>query len=113
MSAQPLLRASAAPASARHAPARLHLARQLAQPRYRRRTPRPATVVRSRLVRALIDDARPVAVLVAPAGYGKGTLLEQWSAQAPRPFACVELTAAHDEPRRLSAMIARAVDDVA
>jgi hypothetical protein len=41
---------------------------------------RPGTVGRSALIERLVrDDARPIVSVVAPAGYGKTTLLSQWA----------------------------------
>ena len=54
-----------------------------AAPRVRR-----GTVRRDRLVRTLAQSsATPFVVLRAPAGYGKTTLLSQWSERDDRPFA--------------------------
>jgi LuxR family maltose regulon positive regulatory protein len=50
--------------------------------------PRPAGLVpRARLIRRL-EEARdvPLALLVAPAGYGKTTVLSEWAEHDPRPF---------------------------
>jgi LuxR family maltose regulon positive regulatory protein len=78
-------------------------------------TPRPrlrATVRRPRLLAALgTPDAPPFVVLVAPAGYGKTTLLCEWCARDPRPFAWVTLDGRHDDPGFLLRSIARAVDE--
>ncbi|RKQ87033.1 LuxR family maltose regulon positive regulatory protein [Solirubrobacter pauli] len=68
--------------------------------------PGPGTVPRARLVRRLVDaqDAR-IAVLAAPAGYGKSTLVSEWALRDDRPFAYVALAGAHDE--RLTRLLAR------
>jgi LuxR family maltose regulon positive regulatory protein len=68
---------------------------------------RAGLVARERLVRRL-TEARdvPLALLVAPAGYGKTTLLAQWSRADPRPFAWLTLGARDDEPVRLRDAIA-------
>src|SRR5689334_12768285 len=61
---------------------------------------------------ALVDRlmaAPAVAVLVAPAGYGKSSLLRQWDAADPRPFAWVRLAATHDDPAELTRAIAIAL----
>jgi len=70
-----------------------------------------ATVRRPRLVAALSNpDGPPVAVLVAPAGFGKTTVLCEWSVRDPRPFAWVTLDARHDDPRALLESVSRAID---
>jgi LuxR family maltose regulon positive regulatory protein len=73
----------------------------------------PATVRRPRLVSRLRDavDAR-VALLVAPAGYGKTTVLTEWASRDERPFAWVSLDMRDNEPMRLLSRITRAVDAV-
>jgi LuxR family maltose regulon positive regulatory protein len=71
-----------------------------------------ATVRRPRLLEALLaTDGPPFAVLVAPAGYGKTTLLCEWCARDPRPFAWLSLDSRHDNPMFLLRSIARAVDE--
>ncbi|MBI5103459.1 MAG: hypothetical protein HZB46_00435, partial [Solirubrobacterales bacterium] len=70
------------------------------------------TVARPRLVRTLLDDTQALAALVAPAGYGKTTLLAQWRDHDPRPFAWVELTTALDDPRRLLEAVSGALCDL-
>ncbi len=70
-----------------------------------------ALVARARLVRRLIE-AREVALalLVAPAGYGKTTTLLEWAQNDERPFAWVALDRADDDPDHLLASLARAAD---
>ncbi len=83
-------------------------------PRAQRRPTLAATVRRSRLFTALVAaDAPPFTVIVAPAGFGKTTLLCEWAARDPRPFAWLTVDARHDEPRMLLRAIARAVDAAA
>jgi LuxR family maltose regulon positive regulatory protein len=75
--------------------------------------------LRSRLVRrtALVNrlraarDARVVRV-AAPAGYGKTTLLAQWAARDPRPFAWVSLEHRDDDPVSFLTYVAAALDRV-
>src|SRR5262245_33656701 len=56
----------------------------------RRPLVRPGTVRRSRLIEWLTrGDPRPVVSVVAPAGYGKTTLLSQWAASGGQAFAWV------------------------
>jgi LuxR family transcriptional regulator, maltose regulon positive regulatory protein len=53
---------------------------------------RPGSVPRTSLVeRLLATSNRPVVSIVAPAGYGKTTLLAHWAERDPRPFAWVSL----------------------
>ena len=77
------------------------------------RVPWPALherVRRPRLVRALQDPATaPLAVIVAPAGYGKTALLCEWAERDQRPFAWVTADARDNHGGRLRTKIARAV----
>lgn len=68
--------------------------------------PGPGTVPRGRLVRRLVNalDAR-LAILAAPAGYGKSTLVSEWALRDDRPFSYVALAGAHDD--RLTRLLAR------
>ncbi len=68
-------------------------------------------VARARLVRRL-TEVRDIAlaVLVAPAGYGKTTTLLEWAQHDERPFAWVALHRADDEAEHLRASVARATD---
>ena len=53
---------------------------ELVVSKLRRPSGRPGTVRRSRLIERLArGDPRPVVWVVAPAGYGKTTLLTQWA----------------------------------
>jgi LuxR family maltose regulon positive regulatory protein len=71
------------------------------------------TVVRERLVRRLSQAGyAPVALIVAPAGYGKSTLLSQWAQHDSRPFASISLRRADNEPGHLLESIARALSQV-
>lgn len=70
----------------------------------------PEVVPRPRLVRMLSEaDARPLSVLVAPAGYGKTTLLAEWSEHDDRPFAWVTFDERDNDPRRLLTGVRRAI----
>ena len=51
----------------------------------------------------------PVIVVDAPAGYGKTTLLRQWSAEDPRPVRWLTLTPLHDDPALLLSSLLGAV----
>jgi LuxR family transcriptional regulator, maltose regulon positive regulatory protein len=73
----------------------------------------PGLVPRPRLVRRLIDAGNvPVAMLLAPAGYGKTTLLTEWEAGDPRPFAWVSLDESDNDPHTLLADVALALEAV-
>ena len=48
--------------------------------------------------------------MVAPAGYGKTTVLAQWAARDPRPFAWVAVDARDDDPAHLLTHVAAAVE---
>ena len=76
--------------------------------------PRPAraTVARPRLVAALAEREAALAVIVAPAGWGKSTVVAQWRKADPRPFAVIALTAAHDDETELTAAIDGALHEL-
>src|SRR3954466_11120626 len=62
----------------------------------------PTLVRRDDLLMRLRRNAElPVVVVDAPAGYGKTTLLRQWSAEDPRPVRWLSLTPLHDDPALL------------
>ena len=68
-------------------------------------------VARARLVRRLTEvHDITLALLVAPAGYGKTTTLLEWAQHDERPFAWVALHRADDEAEHLRASLARATD---
>ncbi len=70
-------------------------------------------VARDRLVDRLVHArSRPAALLLAPAGYGKTTLLADWAASDDRPFAWVTLTEAERDPLRLLSTIAGALEAI-
>ena len=75
---------------------------------------RPGTVSRVALVNRLrTTTSTPVAILAAPAGYGKTTLLAQWAGRDPRPFGWVTLDERDDDPLVLLRHVAAAVDRIA
>jgi LuxR family maltose regulon positive regulatory protein len=70
-------------------------------------------VPRQRLVRRLMDARElPVALVVAPAGYGKTTVLSEWEACDGRAFTWVKLDAEDNDPRTLLSAIVLALDPV-
>ena len=82
-------------------------------PETRAAHPHRGLVPRPRLVQRLIDAGNPpVALLLAPAGYGKTTLLREWEECDPRPFAWVRLGEGDNDPRTLLCDIALALEDV-
>lgn len=52
---------------------------------------RPGAVAKTAVIARLRTSRAPFAAVVAPAGYGKTTLLTHWAATDPRPFAWVTL----------------------
>jgi LuxR family transcriptional regulator, maltose regulon positive regulatory protein len=74
---------------------------------------RPGTVRRSPLIERLaLGDSRPIASVVAPAGYGKTTLLSQWAERNGQSFAWVSVDEADNDPKVLLSYIAEALDAV-
>jgi LuxR family maltose regulon positive regulatory protein len=74
---------------------------------------RPGTVRRSRLVERLArDDRHPIVSVLAPAGYGKTTLLSQWAERNGQAFAWVSVDEADNDPKVLLRYVAEALDAV-
>jgi LuxR family maltose regulon positive regulatory protein len=74
---------------------------------------RPGTVRRSSLVERLARCGPcPVVSVVAPAGYGKTTLLSQWAESSGQAFAWVSVDEADNDPKVLLSYIAEALDAV-
>src|SRR5262245_8430923 len=72
---------------------------------------RPGTVSRTALVNRLrVTNAEAVTTVVAPAGYGKTTLLAQWAERDSRPFAWVALDERDNDPIVLLRHIAAAFE---
>jgi LuxR family maltose regulon positive regulatory protein len=70
----------------------------------------PGVIARDALVERLTEaDGAALALVVAPAGYGKTTLLAQWALRDPRTFAWVKLQRGDDDPLELARSIARAI----
>jgi LuxR family transcriptional regulator, maltose regulon positive regulatory protein len=72
----------------------------------------PGAVTRVALVNRLRTATTPIAVVTAPAGYGKTTLLGQWAGRDPRPFAWMTADERDDDPVVLLRHIAVALDRV-
>jgi hypothetical protein len=72
---------------------------------------RPGTVRRSSLVERLARSGPcPVVSVVAPAGYGKTTLLSQWAERDGQAFAWVSVDEADNDPKVLLSYVAEALD---
>ena len=88
-----------------------HPAFDLVTSKLRRPSVRPGTVRRSSLVERLVrDDQRPIVSVVAPAGYGKTTLLAQWAEHNNQAFAWVSVDQADNDPKVLLTYVAEALD---
>jgi LuxR family transcriptional regulator, maltose regulon positive regulatory protein len=73
----------------------------------------PAAVPRTALVNRLrAAGAFPIVLVVAPAGYGKTTLLSQWAVRDVRPFAWVSVDDRDDDPVVLLKHVAAAIDQI-
>jgi LuxR family transcriptional regulator, maltose regulon positive regulatory protein len=71
------------------------------------------TVPRTALVNRLrAAGAFPIVLVVAPAGYGKTTLLSQWAARDVRPFAWVTVDDRDNDPVVLLKHVAAAIDQI-
>ncbi len=60
-------------------------------------TLRPGTLAKAEVVARLCEARDPFVTIVAPAGYGKTTLLASWAEADPRPFAWVALGRGDDD----------------
>ena len=79
----------------------------------RRPPARPGTVPRPSLIDRLArDDCSPIVSVVAPAGYGKTTLLAQWAERNGQAFAWVSVDEADNDPKVLLTYVAEALDAV-
>ncbi len=71
------------------------------------------TVCRSPLVERLArGNPRPIVSVVAPAGYGKTTLLSQWAERNDQSFAWVSVDEGDNNPKVLLTHVAEALDAV-
>jgi LuxR family maltose regulon positive regulatory protein len=74
---------------------------------------RPGTIRRSSLIERLArDDSRPIVSVVAPAGFGKTTLLSQWAERNGQAFAWVSVDEQDNDPKVLLSYVAEALDAV-
>jgi LuxR family transcriptional regulator, maltose regulon positive regulatory protein len=79
----------------------------------RRPLTRPGTIRRSLLIERLArENSRPVVSVVAPAGYGKTTLLSQWAERNGQAFAWVSVDEKDNDPKVLLTYVAEALDAV-
>ena len=92
-----------------HAPDPL-LASDLLKAKYRASRRADDAVCRTELLHRLGEARdRPLVLVVAPAGYGKTTLLAQWSERDGRPFTWITLDRADGDPAVLADSIATAL----
>ncbi len=73
---------------------------------------RPGTVAKADVVARLCASRSPFATVVAPAGYGKTTLLACCAEADPRPFAWVALDVRDDDPIVFLRYVAAAIHRV-
>jgi LuxR family maltose regulon positive regulatory protein len=73
---------------------------------------RPGTVARADVIARLCTSTLAFATVVAPAGYGKTTLLAKWAEADPRPFAWVALDGRDDDALVFLRYIAAAIHGV-
>ena len=74
---------------------------------------RPGAVRRTSLIERLARQvSRPIVSVVAPAGYGKTTLLAQWAERSGQAAAWVSVDEQDNDPKVLLGCVARALDAV-
>jgi LuxR family transcriptional regulator, maltose regulon positive regulatory protein len=74
---------------------------------------RPRTIRRSSLIERLgRDDGHPIVSVVAPAGYGKTTLLSEWAEGNGQAFAWVSVDQGDNDPKVLLSYVAEALNAV-
>jgi LuxR family maltose regulon positive regulatory protein len=74
---------------------------------------RPDTVSRTALITLLVSaGACPIVSVMAPAGYGKTTLLSQWAEGGSQAFAWVSVDEADNDPKVLLTYVAEALGAV-
>src|SRR5215467_1981662 len=78
-----------------------------------RPTARPGTVRRSSLIERLArQELRPIVSVVAPAGYGKTTLLAQWAERNGQGFAWLSVDARDNDPKVLLTYLAETLNAI-
>ena len=88
-------------------------ASNLVASKLRRPLIRPGTVCRASLIERLARGGpRPVVSVVAPAGYGKTTLLSQWAERDGQAFAWVSVDEADNDAKVLLSYVAEVLDAV-
>src|ERR671927_439308 len=76
--------------------------------------PRPNLVLRPRLIERLNDGLhRKLTLIVAPAGFGKTTLVSAWVAGCARPTAWLSLDARDNDPARFLTYLVEALRTIA
>jgi LuxR family maltose regulon positive regulatory protein len=74
---------------------------------------RPGAIRRSSLIQRLARETSPSIVsVVAPAGYGKTTLLSQWAERNGQAFAWVQVDERDNDPKVLLSYVAAALDAI-
>ena len=74
---------------------------------------RPGSICRASLIERLArGDPGPIVSVVAPAGYGKTTLLSQWAERGGQAFAWVSVDAKDNDSKILLTYVAEALDAV-
>jgi LuxR family maltose regulon positive regulatory protein len=73
---------------------------------------RPGVVPRRALVERLQTSSSPIITVVAPAGYGKTTLLSQWLSASSYPSAWVSLDRNDNDPGLLLSYLLAALDQI-
>jgi LuxR family transcriptional regulator, maltose regulon positive regulatory protein len=73
---------------------------------------RAGTVAKSDVIEGLCTSPLPLVTVIAPAGYGKTTLLAKWAEADSRPFAWVALDGRHDDAVVFLRYVAAAIHGV-
>ena len=76
------------------------------------RPTRAGLIRRDRLIARLAKEDSPFVMFVAPSGYGKTTVLADWTAQDDRPCAWLTLDERHNDPELLFGAIAAVLERI-